>query len=155
MKIRTVSYNNRRKGFNVATRRGCLWFPYSKLEVRPVANDPIAGVSVDKDLGGEGFTYTMESGREGTVHIEQVLDYNKDPVYLRDMVLYRLTIEASRRIEKSPLSMREISRRLKTSPAQLYRLLDQTNYNKSVDQMLSLLAVLDCEVDLVVRKKSA
>ena len=155
MKIRTVSYNNRRRGFNVATQRGSFWFPYSRLEVRPDASDPIAGVAVDKDLGAEGFTYTMESGREGTVHMEQVLDYNKDPSYLREMVLYRLTIEASSRIEKSPLSMRELSRRLKTSPAQLYRLLDQTNYKKSVDQMLSLLAILDCEVDLVVRKKSA
>jgi hypothetical protein len=32
---------------------------------------------------------------------------------------------------------------------------DQTNYRKSVDQLLSLLQVLDCDVDLVVRAKSA
>ena len=46
-------------------------------------------------------------------------------------------------------------RRMGTSPAQLYRLLDQTNYRKSVDQMIKLLQILDCEVDLVVRRKSA
>ena len=56
---------------------------------------------------------------------------------------------------RSKLSRREIIRRLGTSPAQLYRLLDQTNYRKSVDQMLSLLAALDCDVDLVVRAKTA
>jgi hypothetical protein len=50
---------------------------------------------------------------------------------------------------------REIIRRLGTSPAQLYRLLDQTNYRKSVDQLLRLLQVLDCDVDLVVRAKGA
>ena len=64
-------------------------------------------------------------------------------------------LEAQRRIAKSPLSEREIIRRLGTSAAQLYRLLDQTNYRKSVDQLVSLLQILDCEVDLLVRAKSA
>ena len=36
-----------------------------------------------------------------------------------------------------------------------WRLLDQTNYRKSVNQMLRLLQVLDCDVQLVVRAKSA
>jgi hypothetical protein len=46
-------------------------------------------------------------------------------------------------------------RRVGTSPAQLYRLLDTTNQRKSVDQMLRLLQALDCEVDLVVRARRA
>ena len=49
----------------------------------------------------------------------------------------------------------EIVRRLGTSATQLYRLLDQTNYRKSVDQLLRLLNILECDVDLVVRAKSA
>ncbi len=53
------------------------------------------------------------------------------------------------------LSKREIIRRLGTSAAQFYRLLDQTNDTKSVDQMLRLLNVLDCDVDLVVHAKTA
>ncbi len=70
-------------------------------------------------------------------------------------MLYRLTIEAQKRIAKSPLSKREIVRRLGTSAAQLYRLLHQTNYRKSVDQLVALLQVLNCDVDLVVRSKTA
>lgn len=118
----------------------------------PAPNDPIARVFVDKDLGSEGFTYVLVSGKEGTTHIEQVLEYNRDPHHLRDGLLYKLTLEAQRRIAASPLSRREVIRRLGTSSAQFYRLLDQTNYSKSVDQMLSLLQVLDCDVDLVVRR---
>ena len=94
---------------------------------------------VDKELGRESFTYMLESGKEGTVHIEQVLEYNQDPSYLRDALLYKLTIEVQKRVKASPLSKREIIRRLGTSATQLYRLLDQTNYRKSVDQLLSLL----------------
>jgi hypothetical protein len=41
----------------------------------------------------------------------------------------------------------------RASPAQFYRLIDPTNYRKSVDKMLSLLQVLGCEVDLVVRDR--
>ena len=84
-----------------------------------------------------------------------MLEYNQDPTCLRDALLYRLTIEAQRRVEASALSKREIIRRLGTSATQFYRLIDSTNYRKSVDQLLTLLHVLDCDVDLVVRTKSA
>ncbi len=123
--------------------------------MQPSADDPIAKVFVDQELGREGFTYILQSGREGTVHIEDVLEYNQDPDYLRDLLLYRLTLEAQKRIAVTPLARREIIRRLGTSPTQLYRLLDQTNYRKSVDQMLRLLQVLDCDVELRVKAKSA
>lgn len=151
MKVRSVAYNNRKKVFDVTTAAKALVFPYSKADPRPSSADPVRSVVVDKEIGREGFTYSLESGRTGTVHVERVLEYNRDPGYLRDLRLYDLTVEAQKRIDKSPLSKREISRRLGTSAAQLYRLLDQTNYRKSVDQLLSLLRVLDCEVELIVR----
>ena len=155
MKIRSVAHDNRRKGFEIRTSRAKLWFPYGKLELRPTPRNPVVREHVDPELGSEGFAYLLKSGEEGTVHIEQVLEYNQDPGYLRDLILYKLTIEARNRLSRSALSRREIIRRQGTSPAQFYRLIDQTNYRKSVDQVLSLLHVLDCEVDLVVRAKSA
>jgi hypothetical protein len=155
MKIRTVSYNNRKRAFEVKTARQTFWFPYAKLDTQPTSKDRIERVYVDKELAREGFTYVLESGKEGTVHIDQVLEYNQDPGHLRDLLLYRLTIEAQKRIADSPLSRREICRRLGTSASQLYRLLDQTNTKKSVDQLLSLLHVLECDIDVVVRAKSA
>ena len=155
MKIRSVKANNRRKAFEVRVAKNRFLFPFAQLEVEPTADDPIANVYVDRDLGSEGFTYVLKSGREGTVHGEEVLEYNQDPDHLRDLLLYRLTLEAQKRITATRLAKREIIRRLGTSPTQLYRLLDQTNYRKSVDQMLRLLQVLDCEVQLVVRGKSA
>ncbi len=130
-------------------------FPYAKCEPRPSGSDPVVEVFVDPELGNEGFTFTLRSGAEGSVHGDQVLDFNKDPSYVRDMLVYRLTLAAQERVAESPLSKRELSRRLGTSPAQLYRLLDQTNYAKSVDQLLRLLTILDCEVDLVIHAKSA
>ncbi len=154
MKIQSVTHNNRKKAFQVKASKKLFQLPYSKVDPQPGAADPIARVFVDKELEGEGFTYVLESGKEGTVHGEQVLEYNQDPRYLRDALLYKLTIEAQKRVEASALSKREIIRRLRTSATQFYRLLDQTNSRKSVDQLLSLLHVLDCDIELLIRTKA-
>jgi hypothetical protein len=127
--------------------------PYAVLEVVPSSEDRVTNVSVDHELGNEGFTYQLESGIEGTVHIDHVLNYNQDPNYLADLVLYKLTVEAQHRLEKSPIGLRQLARRLNTSPSQLYRLLDTTNYKKSVRSVLNLLYALDCEVDFVVQHR--
>ena len=155
MKIRSVRHNNRRKMFEVRTSTNTLVFPFSKADPVPTMADPVTEIFPDEEAGREAFTYVLRSGRTATVHIEQVLEYNQDPAYLRDLLLYRLTLEAQKRVADSPLSKREIVRRLGTSAAQLYRLLDPTNYRKSLDQLLALLQVLNCDVDLVVRTKTA
>lgn len=155
MKIRTVQCNNHRKAFAVVAGNRTMSMPFCKSDPQPTAADPVVRVYVDRELAKEAFTYILRSGRKGTIHVDQVLEYNQDPGYLRDALLYRLTIEAQKRVRQSRLSKREIIRRLGTSPAQLYRLLDQTNNRKSIDQMLSLLHVLDCDVKLEVRERRA
>jgi hypothetical protein len=154
MKIRRATHNNRKKAFDVTTYSGRIYqFPYAKLDPKPSPTNGIRKVYVDKELGNEAFTYVLESGEEGTVHIDHVLEYNEDPAFLQDLLVYKLTIEAQKRVERTALSVREICRRLGTSAAQLYRLLDQTNSRKSINQLISLLHILDCDVDLVVKER--
>ena len=155
MKVRSVTWNNRRRSFEVRTHGKSYSMPFARTDPKPTADDPVERAFPDAEIAREAFTYVLRSGREGTVHVDQVMEYNKDPDYLRDLLLYKLTLEARRRIDSSPLSKREITRRLGTSATQLYRLLDPTNYRKSIDQVLSLLQALDCEVDLVIKRKSA
>jgi hypothetical protein len=150
MKVKKVTANNRKKAFEVATQGKDYVFPYAKLEIPPSPENRIARVYVDRELDNEAFTYELESGDQGTVHLDHVLEYNRDPRYMRDLLLYKLTLVAREQVKTSSLSKREIIRRLGTSPAQFYRLLDQTDYKKSIDQLLALLNVLDCQVDLVV-----
>jgi hypothetical protein len=156
MKIRSVTANNRRNEFSVTTRAATTFaFPYAESDPRPSPNDRIEEVYVDKDLGNEAFTYVLQSGKEGSVHIDQVLEYNEDPKYLGELLAYRLTLEAHNRMEVSGLSRRQVARRLNTSVPQLYRLLDPANTRKSLNQLISLLHILDCDVDLVVRNRAA
>lgn len=123
MKIASVTVNNHRHAFQVATAAGTLLFPYAKAEPSPAPTNPVVDVYVDTELGIEGFTYRLQSGEEGSVHVEQVLEYNRDPTYMRDLVLYQLTLEAEKRVARSPLTRSEMIRRLGTAPAQFYRLL--------------------------------
>ena len=69
--------------------------------------------------------------------------------------MHELTAAALQRIDSAGLSRRELARRLKTSVPQLYRLLDPTNKKKNIGQLVSLLHVLNCDVQLVVKQKSA
>jgi len=153
MKIKKVLPNNRKKAFEVIVNGKPLLFPYARLRVRPDADNRVVKAFVDPELGNEAFTYTLAQGQEDSVHMDQVLEYNKDPNYFRDLLIYKLTLEAQKCLEASGLSRREIIRRLGTSASQLYRLLDQTNYRKSVAQLLGLLNILGCEVDLIVKQK--
>lgn len=156
MKIRSVTSNNRKREFSVVTRSGAEYpFPYSRAIPQPGTDDRIETLYVDKELANEAFTYRLESGGEGTLHIEQVLEYNEDPNYLADLLTYKLSLEAQKRIETSALSRRQVAKRLKTSVPQLYRLLDPANTRKSMHQLVALLHILNCDVDLVVKKRAA
>jgi len=148
MKVSRVRVNNRKKAFEVQIDGRGFSFPFAHLEVRPGPEDRITEVHVDEEIGGEGFSCRLASGAEGTVHGEQVLEYNEDPNYLADLLLYRLTLEARRRVEASALSKRELIRRLGMSPSQLYRLLDTTNDTKSLNRLISLFRVLGYTVRL-------
>ena len=109
---------------------------------------------VDKELGNEAITYVLNSGDEGSIHMEQILEYNEDPNYMAELLTHKLTLEARQGIENSGLSRRQIANRLKTSVPQLYRLLDPANTSKSINQLVALLHILNCKVDLVVNHRT-
>ncbi|HVB00219.1 MAG TPA: hypothetical protein VNE42_03025 [Acidimicrobiales bacterium] len=152
MKITGVVANNHRHVFEVQTRSKVFTFPYSKVEPSPSTLNRIVEILIDPELGQEGFTYKLTSGAEGSIHIDNVLEYNSDPSHMADLALYKLTVEAREKFEVSGLSAREVARLLGTSTTQLYRLLDTTNYSKPLRQMILLLWVLGFEVDLNLRE---
>jgi len=156
MKLKRAVANNRKGQIELTTRSGKSYpFPYAKLDPRPTSDNRVREVYIDSELGNEAATYVLESGDEGSIHIEHALEYNEDAAYLSELLTHRLTVEARKRAESSGLSRREIARRLGTSVPQLYRLLDPTNTRKTINQLVTLLHVLDCDVELIIKKTSA
>jgi hypothetical protein len=155
VKIRSVIPVARRRAFSIRTSRGSFEFPWSELDVVPSAADPVALAFPDPELGREGFTYRLASGAEGTVHVDHVLRFVRDPDYQRRELLYALTNEAIDALAASGRTKRSLARQLGTSLAQLARLLDRTNGTKSVDQMIRLLAAMGRSVELRVRLRTS
>ena len=151
MKISHVDFNNRKRVFTVHTEDKVYEMPYSKLRDIPERGNPVVRVISDPELGCEAITFWLKNGYVGAVHLDNIRAVNGDPAILTEMMLHNLTVQAQERLAEVQCSKRELARRLGTSPAQLYRLLDQTYYKKSIGQMISLLHVMGCKVDLVVR----
>jgi hypothetical protein len=150
MKIKTVTANNRKKAFEVQTTTAAYTFPYALLSVQPDSDNRVEEAFPDEDLGREGFTYRLADGQEDTIHVDAVLEYNRDPSYMNDLLVHRLTVEAQKAVEASDISKRELIRALGTSASQFYRLLDPTNRTKSVGQLIALLHLLGRDVEVVV-----
>jgi hypothetical protein len=150
VKIRSVRSDPRRRAFAVSVGRVVHEFPWTQLDVVPSAADPVVAVAPDPELGNEGFTYRLASGREGTVHADHVLRFVRDPDYQRAELLYALTNEAIDALAASGRTKRSVARQLGTSLAQLARLLDPRNSRKSVDQMIRLLTALGRSIELHV-----
>ena len=72
-----------------------------------------------------------------------------------ELVLYDLTLKVRDRVEQSQLGRRELARRLGTSSSQLSRLLDPANTQKSMRNLISILYILDCEVDILLKDRTA
>jgi len=156
VKIRRLMVNQRKAQLEIGVSSGRAYpFPFSRLDPRPTARNRLHTAFIDKELGNEAVTYVLESGAEGALHIDHVLEYNEDPRLLSELLTHRLTVEARKRIERARLSRREIVRRMRTSLPQLYRLLDPANTRKSINQLVALLHVLGCDVDVTVRRRQS
>ena len=156
MKVNRVVVNNRKAQLELVLRSGKIYpLPFARMRPKPSSKNRIERVFVDAELGNEAVTYLLASGAEGSVHIDHALEYNREPNHLAELLVHKLTVEVVKRVQSSGLSRRELARRLSTSVPQLYRLLDPTYSRKSLSQLVSLLQVLDCVVELVVKPKTA
>src|SRR6185503_8580093 len=102
--IHSVIPNNRTRAFDVVIGTQRYSYPFAKADPAPTSEDPVKSLEIDRECARHIFNYYLASGKDGWVHSEMVLEYNRDPAFLRDNLLYNLTIQAQEAIEKSPLS---------------------------------------------------
>lgn len=127
-----------------------LWLcPIPSLCLSPSPGNGIKDAYVDKELGQRCVTFMLKDGQEDSVPIEAFWEYNRDPDYMRDIELYKLTTKAILLVKASNLSKRFICRQMGTSLSQLSRLLDPKN-QKTIDQMLRLITVLGADFEIKV-----
>jgi len=155
MKVRSVTTNNRASQLELTTYSGKSYaFPYAELRPSPNTDDPIREAYVDKELAREAVTYVLESGKEQSLLLDQVLHFNEEPNYMLKVLMHQLSVEAQRRLKTTKLSRRTLARLLRTSPAQIYRLADPAYTKKNLNKLVNLLQVLGAKVDVKVSDDS-
>ena len=72
MKVTSVTANNRKRAFEVKTRRGQWLFPYSKAEPEPTTSDPLVELYIDPELGREDM--------KGALALRPVFHHREDRI---------------------------------------------------------------------------
>ena len=155
MKIIDVENNNRTKRITISTKNGDLILPYAKLRLIPNKDNRISEIFVDPELANRAITYLLEDGQEDSVHMDAFLEFEQDPDHTRDMALHNMTLDALEKFEESDYTKSDLAQMLKTSRSQVNRLLDPSNYDKSLDEVLRLIGALGFEVSFKTKKKAA
>lgn len=146
MKVSEARIDLRKKELVIKAGRRTYRYPFGLVS----ADDPVTAVEADAETGNEAITCCLASGATRTIHLDDIRAHLGDAAFLREQLLYQMTLKAQQQIREKRLAKRAICRMLGTSPAQVYRLLDQTCYTKTVDQMLRLLQALGCTVTLQI-----
>jgi predicted XRE-type DNA-binding protein len=148
MKITGVSIDRRRKELVIVAGRRTFCYPMALLPVKEELVDAVA----DQEIGREGVECRFASGRVETIHLDDIRAQLGDAGHAKEVLLYELTLKAQELMKERGLSRRALCRLLATSPAQVYRLLDQTCSSKSIDKMVELLRVLGYRVSFEVTR---
>lgn len=149
-KIRKATWDNKKRLIEIETAKGSLSLPFAKLMTSPTSSNPIEELYVDKELASTAVTYQLKDGSVDSIPLDAFLDFNKDPDYLREAEMHRLTVLANKLLKESGISKREICRRMETSMSQLARILDTSNYSKTFDQLIKLFTIMGTEVKIEV-----
>ena len=110
MKVQKVKANNRAKRLELTTRRGVYHFPYAQLRPCPGTDNKIVTVDVDAELAREGVTYTLQDGSEQSVLLDEVLYFNEEPAFMRQLLLRQASAMAAKLLGRTPLSRRQIAK---------------------------------------------
>jgi len=141
-KYKSVKFNNRKKVFHLIYTSGLeIECPYSALSI----DKNVIEAGPDKEVGNHCFYFVLEDGEKDYITFDQPLYIIRHPDYVREEVLYNVTVELQKIIALKKISKREIARRLNTSVTQVNRLLDQTNYNKGLSGLIDIATIIGYE----------
>lgn len=153
LKILRCDVDHARRRFVVRTRAWTYPFPFERLDPPLERGERVEEVHIDPEVGREGFTFRTSRGREDTVLADWVRDVNADPDYLSELLLHRLACRAKDELARSKLPRSEVQRRLGLGAAELRRLVDPAAAGKRLEDLVRLLFVLGCDVDLEVKRR--
>ena len=112
-----------------------------------------AHIEIDKELDSQGAFFVLEDGTKGSFPADLVL-YHCDPTYDWSPV-NQLKRALKNKLGRHKLSVRVLADALKTSPAQVVRLLEENRASKQLLQLFKLAELAGYRVEFRLKKKPA
>ncbi|MEK7396938.1 MAG: hypothetical protein AAB116_08385 [Candidatus Poribacteria bacterium] len=149
VKIRSGEFNNRKKVLTVYYMNGkAIEVHYSQLGIKK----NLGAVWVDKETRGHSLGLRFDDGKEDYMPYDQPLALTKDPEYLLQTHVERLTAVIKATIKERRISKRFLADQLGTSDNQIQRLLNPTILNKNLEQLYKVATIIGLEFEWHIKK---
>lgn len=112
-----------------------------------------ASIAIDRELGSQGVSFTLEDGTKGDFPADLVL-YYCEPTYDWSSI-NQLKRALKNQLGKSKLSVRVVADALNTSPSQVMRLLQENKISKQIAQLFRLAELAGYQIEFSLKKKKA
>ena len=147
-RITRVSFHNRKKQLVVEYGSGTqVLVHYGEVGIRK----NLRSASLDRETGGRAIRLDYRDGTTDFMPYDQPLAAVRDPEFMLRHDLEVLVARIRERLDQQRISLRHLAERLKTSDAQVQRLLDPSNLRKNLSQIYAIGAVLDLKVEVRVK----
>ena len=149
VKIKKAEFNNRKKVLTVHYMNGkTVDVHYAQLGIKK----NLETAWVDQDTKGHSLGLRFEDGNEDYMPYDQPLAIARDPEYLLQTHIERLTAIIKATIKERKISKRFLAEQLRTSDNQVQRLLNPDILNKNLEQLYKIATLVGLELEWHIKE---
>lgn len=147
--FKSAAFSNKLKEIEVVYTTGKrATLPYASLNLKK----KIQRIWVDKETKGKSVGMEFEDGLVDYLPYDQPLAIVKDPEYILQNHIERITARIKDEIARKKISRRFLAQQLKTSENRIQRLLNPEILNKNLGQLYKMVSLLGLECEIQIRK---
>jgi DNA-binding Xre family transcriptional regulator len=148
LKFKSATFSNKKRQIELVYTNG----KHASIHFGSVGiKKLIKEVKVDWETNGKSLKITFEDDSIDYLPYDQPLVIVKDPEYLLQIHIERITAKIKEAIAKKKISKRYIAERLGTSDNQVQRLLNPDILNKNLSQLYKIADLVGLEFEVLVK----
>jgi hypothetical protein len=148
LKFKSATFSNKKKQIEIVYTNG----KHASIHFGSVGiKKLIKEVKVDWETNGKSLKITFEDDSIDYLPYDQPLVIVRDPEYLLQIHIERITAKIKEAIAKKKISKRFIAERLGTSDNQVQRLLNPDILNKNFSQLYKIADLVGLEFEVSVK----
>lgn len=147
--FKSAAFSNKSKEIELVYTSGKrVTLLYASLNLKK----KIQRVWVDRETKGKSVGMEFEDGLVDYLPYDQPLAIVKDPEYILQNHIERITAQIKDEIARQKIPRRFLARQLKTSENQIQKLLNPEILNKNLGQLYKMVSLLGLECEIQIRK---